>query len=176
MNTNAPLLERKRAYWTVAALLGIMLIIMGVARGRADTDDSWNMALALDIPGKNGWTTCEPFATELYNRMTRAGGEAYLIIFDWEDANHIRNSHAMVVYRDAGGRYWGMDQRSPKPVWLGGRNPGQWVKDFFPRAMVKVRMTYTDPANFGQYPDLSRAPQLVAYVAFDGLGRRLAMR
>ncbi|PAW77659.1 MAG: hypothetical protein B9S32_10295 [Verrucomicrobia bacterium Tous-C9LFEB] len=127
-------------------------------------DDGWSMALALDLPGKGGWNTCAPYAKELYSRITRAGGEAYLIVFDWQDDRRMSDRHAFVVYRDAKGRYWGMDQRMNKPVWLAGKNPSEWAAFFSRTAVTEVRTAYTNPANHGQYADLSRSPKNVVYV------------
>lgn len=139
-------------------------------------DDSWDIALALDLPGKGGWNTCAPFAKELYSRLTRAGGEAYLIVYDWTDDNRFSDRHAMVVYRDAKGRYWGMDQRMSKPIWLSGKNPSDWANFFSRAAQVQVRVAYTNPSNHGQYADLSRSPRNVAYVPCSATGTNLASR
>lgn len=140
------------------------------------SDDSWKIALALDIPGKNGWNTCAPYAKELYSRLTRAGGEAYLIVFDWTDANRLSDRHAIVVYRDAKGRYWGMDNRANKPVWLEGRNPSEWASFFSRTAYTSVYTAYTNPSNYGQYADLSRSPQRVVYAPISGNTREVASR
>lgn len=151
----------KKVCWAVA-FLGAALM-MSPLQSKAG-DDGWSIALALDLPGKGGWNTCAPYAKELYSRISRAGGEAYLIVFDWTDDHRISDRHAMVVYRDAKGRYWGMDQRLNKPIWLSGRTPSEWASFFSRAAVVEVRTAYTTPANHGQYADLSRAPRAVAYV------------
>lgn len=138
-------------------------------------DDSFDIALALDLPGKGGWNTCAPFAKELYGRITRAGGEAYLIVFDWTDDRRLSDRHAMVVYRDAKGRYWGMDQQARKPVWLSGNTPQEWAWNFSRAARVDIYTAYTNPANKGQYADLNRAPKNVVYVPCGG-SRQVASR
>lgn len=164
-----------RKHWAVAMMV-LTALAMGAPQSNAEQDDGWNIALSLNLAGKNGWTTCEPFSRDLYDRISRAGGEAYIISFDWEDGNHLRGRHNMVVYRDANDRYWGMDQRQSKPVWLNGHCPEEWVRSFCPGVAISVYKTYTNPANFGQHADLSRAPQRVAYVAYGPMGQRLAMR
>ncbi len=149
--------------------------MMSPTQSRAG-DDSWDIALALDIPGKGGWTTCAPYAKELYSRITRAGGEAYLVVFDWRNEDHMSDRHAMVVYRDSHGRYWGMDQRATKPVWLSGKDPAQWANYFSRAETVKLYAVYTNPANVGQYADLSRPRQRVVYVPYGTTGRDVAAR
>jgi hypothetical protein len=163
-----------KASWAAAALLGAAFI-MSPIQSKAG-DDSWKISLALDIPGKNGWQTCAPFAKELYSRLTRAGGEAYLVVFDWTDENRLSDRHAMVVYRDAKGRYWGMDNHANKPVWLSGSNPTEWASFFSRAAFVSIYTAYTNPANIGQYADLSRAPQRVVYAPVGGRDRVVASR
>ncbi len=164
----------KKTSWVAAAVLSATLL-MSPARAQA-SDDSWSIALGQDIPGKNGWATCAPYAKELYSRIARAGGEAYLIVFDWTDKNNISNRHAMVVYRDAKGRYWGMDNRASKPVWLNGNNPSEWVSFFSRKAYTSVYTAYTNPANYGHYADLSRAPQRVVYTPVNDNYRTVASR
>jgi len=87
----------------------------------------WNLALSLDLPGKGGWTTCYTFAKTLQSRFLQSGGECHLVIYDWTDRFHSSSRHAFVVYRDAEGRYWGMDNRSAKPSWMAGNNAVEWA-------------------------------------------------
>ncbi len=164
----------KKASWVAAALLGAALITFPIQSYAGD--DSWKIALSLDIPGKNEWNTCGPYAKELYNRLTRAGGEAYIIVFNWTDENRLSDRHAMVIYRDAKGRYWGMDNRANKPVWLQGSNPSEWVSFFSRAAYTSIYTAYFNPANYGQYADLSRVPRRVVYVSANDRNRVVASR
>jgi len=87
----------------------------------------WDLALSLDLPGKGGWTTCYTFARTLQSRFLQSGEECHLVIYDWTDRFHYSSRHAFVVYRDAEGRYWGMDNRSTKPRWMAGNNAIEWA-------------------------------------------------
>lgn len=123
------------------------------------SDDSWEIAAKLDIQGKNGWTTCQVFADDLYNRMTVAGGEAHNIVYAWRNEDGIIGIHAMVVYLDSKGRYWGMDYRSEKPVWLSGKTSAEWVQSFRSHDFTEVLSVVNKPGLKGQFASYGRMVQ-----------------
>jgi hypothetical protein len=94
------------------------------------TDNTHDIALDLNIAGKAGLATCDSFARDLYQRITRSGGEATYIIYDWRNESRVSGRHAFIVYRDSKGRYWGMDNAHRQPKWLDGKAPSQWVSAF----------------------------------------------
>lgn len=131
--------------------LGAIMMLAGIVNGFAG-DDSFSIAREKDIAGKRVSGACLPFAQDLYSRMTEAGGETHLVIFDWKSGTG-HGTHAIVVYRDSEGRYWGMDNLQNKPVWLAGDNAQAWAEFFAPRFEVTVRAHKTDPALAGHYAD-----------------------
>jgi hypothetical protein len=150
-----------------AALLLGSLVLTTAQAG----DDSRTIAKSTHLQGKMREGQCLPFALDLYQRLTAAGGESYLIIYNWDDlsyapttavrpsspADQARGSHAFVVFRDAKGRYYGMDNKSWRPVWLKGETAQEWVTSFAGQQMtIQVASVETNPALHGQYADLSR--------------------
>ena len=127
-------------------------------------DDGWEIASALDVAGKGGWTTCATFARDLQHRFTMAGGESHVVIYDWTDAAGFGQRHALFVYRDAAGRYWGIDNRHAQPKWLSGTTPTAWVNFWEPdKKTVALVADMTNPKLFGKTADKDRlAPTLVA--------------
>jgi hypothetical protein len=119
-------------------------------------DDSFDIALSLDISGKGGWNTCNTFAKELYRRISEAGGEAHYIVYDWVDDQNFSGRHAFVVYRDSSGRYWGIDQMCAQPKWLVGSNPKKWAYWFAAPREAHIVYSQTEPMLAGRYPDRSR--------------------
>jgi len=101
---------------------------------QASALDAHQIAKALDIPGKNRSGECERYAQELFQRLDKAGVEAYKIVFNWESYNFYATkhsgTHAMVVFKDGRGRYYGMDNKSRRPVWLNGSSPEEWTAFF----------------------------------------------
>lgn len=108
------------------------------AKANRGQGDPFEIALALDLPGKKGWDTCEPFAIALHDRLTKAQNEATLIYYEWSSAGRVGGRHAFVAYRDSQGRYWGMDQQLEKPKRLFGSSTQQWAESFDPHVTVKV--------------------------------------
>lgn len=131
-------------------------------------DDSGVIAREKDIPGKFRVGQCLPYAQELYNRFIRAGGEAHLVVYQWHNLHNGvdgqwssgEGRHAIVVYRDSKGRYYGMDNNTWKPVWLKGQAPGEWAQSFAGmNASTRIVSAKTELALKGRYPD--RAAQQV---------------
>jgi len=118
-------MHRRNLGW--AALLWALSLASSLATVPATRDDGWDLALTPHLAGKGGWTTCYLFARALQWRFTCAGGENHLLIFDWTNPAHAQGRHAFLVYRDAEGRYWGMDNLSAKPRWLPGTTPMEWA-------------------------------------------------
>lgn len=156
----------------VSAVVLIWFLIPVVFSSALAWDDGRAIAKATNIQGKMQQEQCLPFARDLYERLNAAGGEAYLIIFRWEDmkANTFREvrsagvfeksrgSHAMVVFRDSRGRYYGMDNQSWRPVSLLGRSVPEWVMSFSGQQIhTELVSVSTNPSNRGQYADLSRS-------------------
>lgn len=123
-------------------------------------DDTFKIARDKTIPGKFGRETCDVFAKELYNRLTQAGGEAHYVVYDWQNPGGRSGRHAIVVYRDAQGRYFGMDQSMRTPVWLTGQSPSAWAAWFNGPGHTRVVRSVTDASLSGEYADLSRAPKI----------------
>lgn len=120
-------------------------------------DDGGFIARDQSIQGKGVSGECLPFATSLYNRLNSAGGEAHLIVFDWR-AGGQQGRHAMVVYLDQRGQYWGMDniQRSPRRL-DGADNPEEWVMQFAPGYQVEIKAHKWNTAFLGSYADRRRS-------------------
>ncbi len=119
-------------------------------------DSSFDIALDLNIPGKGGWTTCDTFARYLYEQITKAGGEAYYIVYDWKNEDRFSGRHAFVVYRDSKGRFWGTDQRHRQPQWLTGKDPKTWTEWFASPFETQVVYVHTDHRLTGKYADLTK--------------------
>ena len=119
-------------------------------------DDTFKIARDRTLPGKFGRETCDVFARELYSRLVHAGGEAHYIVYDWQIPGGGSGRHAIVVYRDAKGRYFGMDQSRRQPVWLTGNSANQWVGWFSGPGSTRVVREVTEVSLAGQYADLSR--------------------
>jgi hypothetical protein len=134
-------------------VLAAATMLAGSVRSFA-ADDSLAIATARDIPGKYVSGACAPFAENLYQRILSAGGEAHLVVFDWQCGSGT-GTHAFVVYRDQQGRYWGMDNLQSHPIWLTGSTPKDWAEFFAPRYEVSVKIHRTDMALLGHYADLS---------------------
>lgn len=132
-------------------------LVLGVAlvAGWAG-DDSSSIARDHGIAGKWVSGACLPFAQELYSRLTAAGGEAHLVVFNWRSPSGETGAHAIVVYRDKEGRYWAMDNLQASPLWLAGSTPSAWAAFFVPRYDVEVKAHRSNPALAGQYADRSR--------------------
>lgn len=138
----------------VAAGLTVLLALPGQAG-----DDTFKIARDRSIPGKFGIETCDTFARELYSRLVQAGGEAHYVVYDWQIPGGRSGRHAIVVYRDAQGRYFGMDQSRRQPLWLTGNSPDAWAAWFNGPGYTRVVRSVTDPSLAGAYADLSRAPK-----------------
>jgi hypothetical protein len=138
------------------SLLGAVILLVGTLGNGFAGDDSFSIAREKDITGKYVSGACLSYAQDLYSRMTQAGGEAHLVVFDWTSANN-SGKHAIVVYRDKEGRYWGMDNLKQTPIWLAGTTPREWADFFAPRCDVVVKAHKTDLALAGQYADRSRS-------------------
>ncbi|MDD5260435.1 MAG: hypothetical protein PHD76_01165 [Methylacidiphilales bacterium] len=115
----------------------------GLVLAAAGPDDALRIAKDWNIPGKNYPEQCQPFADELFRRMDAAGVEAYKVKFSWESYNftaRTRNgAHVMVVFKDARGRYYGMDNMALQPVWLRGDSAEAWT-EFFAGMDLGVRV------------------------------------
>jgi predicted secreted Zn-dependent protease len=110
-------------------ILGAVLVVMMAS---ASAESALQIAKAKDVTGKMESGACESFAQDLFQRMDRAGVEAYHIIYDWQnlDLRKQTGAHALIVFRDERGRYYGVDNMTWKPVWLQGHTPREWVKFF----------------------------------------------
>ncbi|MFZ5805951.1 MAG: hypothetical protein ACOY3I_01905 [Verrucomicrobiota bacterium] len=151
--------------WSYAGRLAmIALLLEGTAFVVKASDDSVRIASSDDIPGKGGFTTCEIFAQELYKRLTRAGGESHLIIFEWNNGRQV-GKHAAVVFRDAGGSYWCMDNRDRRPRRVDGRSASSWINNRYDDYKVRLISAKTDRRLKGQYASLSRETERPVYVA-----------
>jgi hypothetical protein len=149
------------ATWAQAILATGLIIFCSVSLA-SGKDDSGVIAREKDIPGKFRVGQCLPYAQELYNRFIRAGGEAHLVVYQWQNLQNGVNGqwssgegrHAIVVYRDAKGRYYGMDNTTWKPVWLKGQTPGEWAQSFAGMdASTRIVSAQTELTLKGRYPD-----------------------
>jgi hypothetical protein len=62
--------------------------------------------------------------------MNAAGVEAYRVSFDWSNLTSVAGqagAHAVVVFKDSRGRYYGVDNMTWKPIWLKGNNSQEWA-------------------------------------------------
>ncbi len=143
-------------------LLGVTLLLIGGSMPIQAGDDSFAIARDRSIAGKRISGACLPFAQDLYSRLTKAGGEAHLVVFNWRSPAGITGTHAIVVYRDKEGRYWAMDNLQTAPLWLAGSTPAAWASFFAPRYAVEVKGHKMDPALAGQYADRSRSTETAA--------------
>ncbi|SDT93742.1 hypothetical protein SAMN05444156_0897 [Verrucomicrobium sp. GAS474] len=126
-------------------------------------DDGWEIAAALDVHGKGGWTTCGVFAKDLQHRFTLAGGESHIVVYDWTDAAGFGQRHALFVYRDTTGRYWGIDNRHAQPKWLAGTTPAAWVDFWEPdKKSIHLVADVSNPKLAGRSADKSRYDRLSA--------------
>jgi hypothetical protein len=109
----------------------VMAVLLGMVMS-VSAENALQIAKAKDISGKMQNGACAPFAQELFNRFDQAGLEAYYIVYDWKnlDLQKDTGAHALIVFRDERGRYYGMDNMTWKPVWLQGSTPQEWVKFF----------------------------------------------
>ena len=129
-------------------------------------DDGWEIATALDVPGKGGWTTCAVFAKNLQHRFILAGGESHIVVYDWTDAAGFGQRHALFVYRDAEGRYWGIDNRHAQPKWLAGTTPASWVDCWEPdKKTIRLIADVNTPKLLGKTADKSRLDAAETLVA-----------
>jgi hypothetical protein len=165
-------LERKEfcAAALVLALTAAALGGMAPAPAGADDlrDDGWTLAMEFGVKGRGGWTTCYAFAQALQERFSLAGGESHLVVYDWTDEAHFSDRHAFLVFRDAAGRYWGIDNRSPKPRWLRGTTPAEWAAFWDADKTVRVVSDMTDANLRGRTADMGRLTH-GEMVAADGL-------
>lgn len=123
-------------------------------------DDSINIARDNSITGKWVNGACLPYARNLYTRFNQAGGEAHFIVFDWRTHNGRRGTHAIVVFLDGKGRYWGMDNLKKSPVCLGRVNsPEEWAAGFAPGYRTSVKAHSWNTAFLGQYADRKRSQE-----------------
>jgi len=93
--------------------------------------DGFGMKLAKDrsIPGKNQIGKCATYANALFAKMNAAGVVAYRVSFDWSKLTGLsgeQGAHAVVVFKDSRGRYYGVDNMTWKPIWLKGNNSQEW--------------------------------------------------
>lgn len=143
-------------------VVGLAILVgMGLFTSSVEAkDDGFALALSQDVPGKNnvGGRGGE-FAPELYNRFVKAGGEAYLVSFKWrrefEKPEQMRSS-TVVIFRDANGRYWGMDMYSNQPTWVPGQEPQKWLDRLYPSLITQLVSSKTEPSLAGRYADRSR--------------------
>lgn len=137
-------------------LLGGIFLWASLCNFTFAADDSFCIAMGKDIPGKFGWTTCEVFAQSLYQRLTRAGGESYYITFSWTNPSGMSGRHAIVVFRDAEGDYWGMDSRAQRPLRVSGNSSSSWARSYCQGYSVHIASVTTEEKLKGQYASLDR--------------------
>jgi hypothetical protein len=101
-------------------------------------NDPWAIAQKFDIAGKGQPLGCLPFAFDLSARFIFTKTESSIVVFDWRLPEGQRGRHAMVVFRDAQGRLWAMDNLRTTPLWLQGTKPEQWISEFMPRARTRL--------------------------------------
>jgi hypothetical protein len=135
----------------------------GLSAGALAADDSRTIARNAQVAGKFRKDQCLPFARDLYGQMVQAGGEAHLVVYQWNDAfaqGQKSGYHAIVVYRDSSGRYFGVDNLTWKPKWLKGSTPSEWAMFFagFGK-QVAVTQSITEPTLRGSVASLDRAPR-----------------
>ncbi|SDT92483.1 hypothetical protein SAMN05444156_0792 [Verrucomicrobium sp. GAS474] len=140
----------------------------GTEKLEKQVDDGWEMASALDVKGKGGWTTCGVFALDLQRRFTLAGGESHIIVYDWTDSAGFGDRHALFVFRDAQGHYWGIDNRHLEPLWLAGTTPAEWVASWEPdKVSLHLVADVNHPKLAGRTADKSRYDRLTAQRSLD---------
>lgn len=157
----------------LAAVLVLANVAFTPVESHADKlkDDTWKIAMSSSIPGKMKYNQCSIFAQTLYKEIVKRGGEAHHISYQWRDQDGNADQHAMVVYRDAKGRFWGMDNMARKPRWLSGKNPSQWAQSFSnaPVSKVSAHSSYvttqvvrhsTERSTLGQYASYQYRPSV----------------
>ncbi len=147
-------------WFTALALTCAVIAMAGTSSSTGSTapakDDGWEIASALDVPGKGGWTTCALFARNLEHRFTVAGGEYHVVVYDWTDAVGFGQRHALFVFRDSAGRYWGIDNRHAAK-WLPGTTPAAWVDFWEPdKKTLHLVAEISNPKLLGKTADKSR--------------------
>jgi hypothetical protein len=147
---------RAAALALTLAALGGMALAPASARAGEVPDDGWTLAMEFGVKGRGGWTTCYAFARALQERFSLAGGESHLVIYDWVDEAHFSDRHAFLVFRDAAGHYWGIDNRSPKPRWLRGTTPAEWAAFWDGDKTVQVVSDTTNENLRGRTADRGR--------------------
>ena len=64
-------------------------------------------------------------------------------------------------YRDAEGRYWGIDNRHEHPKWLSGTTPAAWVDFWEPdKKAISLVADVSNPKLFGKTADKDRLDRL----------------
>lgn len=130
-NVTLKLQQQLKAATTLTCL--IVFLGMGVM-AQAVEDIGRKLAKDRSLPGKNHPGECAVYADALFAKMNAAGVEAYRVSFDWSDylssPSADQGAHAMVVYKDNRGRFYGVDNMSWKPVWLKGKNSQEWSAFF----------------------------------------------
>lgn len=137
---------------------GAFLSMPGLAQAK---DDGMAIAMSQDIPGKNNIDgRGGEYVSELYRRFIQAGGEAYLVKFEWRRFSQKRAEQNLIdgiaVFRDAEGRYWAMGMYTTHPVWVPGTDPQKWVDRMYPNLTTRVLATATETKFAGRYSDRSR--------------------
>ena len=152
------------------ALLGTLAALWVPSGHAATADDGWTLAMEFGVKGRGGWTTCYAFARALQERFSLAGGESHLVVYDWTDEAHFSDRHAFLVFRDATGRYWGIDNRAAKPRWLHGTTAPEWAAFWDPEKTTRVVADVTDWNLRGHTADLGRLTrgEMVAAVPAPG--------
>ena len=114
-----------------SAVITILFMVGLLVTSTVQANDL-GMKLAKDrsIPGKNQIGECAKYADALFAKMNASGVEAYRVSFDWSHLSGIsggQGAHAVVVFKDARGRYYGVDNMTWKPIWLKGNNSQEWA-------------------------------------------------
>jgi hypothetical protein len=111
----------------------ILSLALGLLLSANVQAEDMGMKLAKDrsLPGKNQIGECAVYADALFAKMNAAGVEAYRVSFDWTNYTSSPSSpsgaHAVVVFRDSRGRYYGVDNMTWKPIWLKGSSAQEWT-------------------------------------------------
>ncbi|MEM9400066.1 MAG: hypothetical protein AAF984_07630 [Verrucomicrobiota bacterium] len=114
---------------TIKSFLFLSLLCFVVTPTFA-SDDKINVSSDRNLTENHEIATSDILLRELYKRFITAGAEAYYIVYDWRNMHGKIGRHTIVVYKDAEGRYFGMDQTLQKPKWIQGKNATQWVQSF----------------------------------------------
>jgi len=89
--------------------------------------DKATALVTAPYPGKNELNKCKPYADALCKALVKHHIKAWEVFYAARTSTEFQ-SHAMVVYKDAGA-YWYADNIFPYPTKAWGSTPKEWAQD-----------------------------------------------